>query len=387
MEGSVRRAGNRIRVTAQLIAAADGSNLWSERYDRQLDDVFEVQDEIARAIAGMLEAKLSQSGSEEARYVPNAAAYEALLKARHFNRQLSAEGLAQADAYHQQAIALDPRYADAHAGYAESLFTRVQQGMLPAHEGMPRMRAEARKALELDPSLVEAHALLAGVAALYEYDWEEAERQYRKAAAGQALSPSARSFCSLWVLRLMGRFDEALAQARLAAQGDPLNPVVQGTLAFALMATGRLDEAEEQFRHMLQLAPGYLVALGGTAVFFASQGQFQEAQAWLEKAYPLAPEAPFLVGSLAGAMARNGETARAEELAAQIRGGPAHRVNVGMLYYYLYSGDVERAAEYAERAIEERYTGLAIGLTSEFARPLRESVRWPKLAKMMNLPV
>ncbi len=158
IEGSVRRAGSRIRVTAQLIAAADGSNLWSERYDRQMDDVFAVQDEIAAAIAGMLEAKLASSALK--RVPSNVAAHEALLKARYFMYQHRAESMMQAETYFQQAIALDPAYATAHAAYAEYLFQRVQVGMVPAHEGMPRMRAEARKALELDRSLAEAHAML-----------------------------------------------------------------------------------------------------------------------------------------------------------------------------------------------------------------------------------
>jgi eukaryotic-like serine/threonine-protein kinase len=386
MAGSVRRAGNRIRVTAQLIAAADGSNMWSERYDREIEDVFGVQDEIASAIAGMLEARLSQSGTTAAKYVPNVAAHESLLKARHFNSLHSPGALEQAEAYYRQAIDQDPRHALAHAGYAEHLFTRVQQGMLPAHEGMPRMRAEARTALELDPSLGEAHALLAAVAALYEYDWEEAERQYAKAIAGKVLSPGSRAFCALWVLRLMGRFEEAHTQAKLAAQGDPLSPQVQITLAFSLIAVGRIEEAEAQFRHVLQLFPGFMPALTGTAILYANQGRFVEAQVYLEKAYPLAPMAPFLLGSLAGALSRNGDTARAGELAARIRSGPAHGVNVGMMYYYLYSGDVERAADFAERVIEERYTGLSIGLTSDIAKPLRESARWPKLARLMNLP-
>jgi serine/threonine-protein kinase len=384
MEGSVRRSGSRIRVTAQLIAAADGSNLWSERYDRQLDDVFEVQDEIAAAIAGMLAAKLS-TGSHK-RFAPDVAAHEALLKARYFMYQLRAGSLAQAEPYFQQAIALAPGYALAHAGYAEYLFQRVQQGMLPAHEGMPAMRAEARKALELDRSLAEAHVMLAGVAALYEYDWEEAARRYEQALAAPALAPWSRAFCATWVLRLMGRFEEAAEQARLAAQGDPLNPVLQSTLAFALMGAGRMTEAEAQFRYVLELAPGLMMALSGSAVLCQSLGRHAEAKEWMEKAYAVTPEAPYILGSFAGLLALNGETARAEELVSRIRGGPAHCVNVASLYYYLYTGDVERAADYAERAIGERYTGISIGLTSEMARPLRESGRWPKLAKMMNLP-
>lgn len=349
-----------------------------------MDDVFAVQDEIAAAIAGMLEAKLSSSALK--RVPSNVAAHEGLLKARYFMYQHRAESMTQAETYFQQAIALDPAYATAHAAYAEYLFHRVQVGMVPAHEGMPRMRAEARKALELDRSLAEAHAMLAGVAALYEYDWEEAQRRYEQALAAPALAPWSRAFCALWVLRLMGRFEEAVQQARLAVQDDPLNPQLHNTLAFALMGAGRLAEAQAQFQQVFELAPGFPPSMTGTALLLASQGRHAEAQAWMEKSFAVTPDAPYVLGSLAGLLLRNRETARSEELVSRIRGGPAHRVNVALLYYYLYLGDVERTADHVEQAITERYTGLAIGLMAEIARPLRESARWPKLARMMNLP-
>jgi eukaryotic-like serine/threonine-protein kinase len=388
MEGSVRRSGNRLRVTAQLITAADGSHLWSERYDREMADVFEIQDELSAAIAGMLQAKLTASGVAAAppRYVPKVEAHEALLKARHLQFQHTPQALARAGEYFEQAIALDAGYALAHASYAEYLFTLVQQGMWRAQELMPRVRAEARKALELDASLGEAHVMLAGVAALYEYDWEESARRYAQAMAGGPLSATSRAYCAMWVLRLPGRFEESLQQARLAAQEDPLSPFVQSVLAFSLMGVGQTAEARAQFRNTLELAPSFMIAVSGLTLFFACQGKYREALGWAEKAYAGAPEAPFISGALAGLLARSGDTARAEKLLAEIRSGPAPRASVALMYYALYTGDVDGAADWAERVIEDRYPGLAIGLTSEIARPLRESARWGKLAAMMNLP-
>jgi serine/threonine-protein kinase len=180
LEGSVRRSGNRIRVTAQLITAADGSHLWSERYDRELAEVFAVQDEISAAIAEALHAKLSPQAMDLAK------------------------------TFYEEAIALDPQYALALAGYADHFYGRAFTGMLPAHEAMPVVRAMAQRALELDPSLPEAHASLGMVAAAYDYNWKEATRQFTLATAGGAVSPWVRMAYGVVCLLPSGRKKEAV---------------------------------------------------------------------------------------------------------------------------------------------------------------------------------
>ncbi len=178
LEGSVRRSGNRIRVTAQLITAADGSHLWSERYDREMADVFAVQDEISAAIAGALHTKFSPQPAAKPRYTPKLPAYEALLKAWHFHWKVTPESMAQAKTFFEEAIALDPQYALAQSCYADSLIGHAVTGVTPAHAVMPVVRALAQRALELDPSLPEAHATLCMIAAAYDYDWKEAARRF-----------------------------------------------------------------------------------------------------------------------------------------------------------------------------------------------------------------
>src|SRR5580658_2090324 len=168
LEGSVRRSGNRIRVTAQLIHAADGTHMWSERYDRELTDIFAIQDEISAAIAEALRVKLSPQVAAKPRYTPKLPAYEAYLKARHYHWKVTAESMARADEFYEQAIALDPQYALAYAFYADYLFGRGVLGMTPMREAAPAVRAVAQKALELDSSLPEAHAVLCTFAAAYD---------------------------------------------------------------------------------------------------------------------------------------------------------------------------------------------------------------------------
>jgi TolB-like protein len=207
LEGSVRRSGNRIRVTAQLITADDGSHLWSERFDRELADVFEMQDEISALIAGTLHEKLTPESAPSRRHVPTLAAHEALLRAWYYTWKLTRESVAQAKQFFEQDIALDPQFALAHSAYAEHLFFLANVGAAPAHKLMSAMRGEARKALELDPSLAEAHAALALVAATYDHDWKEAEWRYTRGMVDGSVSPWTRTLCATCYLLPAGRVE------------------------------------------------------------------------------------------------------------------------------------------------------------------------------------
>ena len=174
LEGSVRRAGSRLRITAQLIHAADGTHLWSQRYDREMPDVFAVQDEIAAAIVEALQVKLTGKPAAARQHEPNLSAYEAFLKARHQLYKPSPETFARAEEYFKQAIALDPQWADPHSALGQNYFLLGMLGLRPLSEMVPFVRAEARKALELVPSDPVAHAVLGAIAASHDYDWKEA---------------------------------------------------------------------------------------------------------------------------------------------------------------------------------------------------------------------
>jgi len=243
LEGSVRRSGNRIRVTAQLITAADGSHLWSERYDREMADVFAVQDEISAAISEALKVKLSPQAAARPRYTPKLPAYEALLKAKHFHWKVTAESMEQAKVFYEQAIALDPQYALAQATYADYLFGRTTLGISRLREVAPVARALALRALELDPSLPEAHSTLGLLAAHFDFNWKESEAECALATASDAASPHCH-FVSGLCLLAAGRRAEAAAQMEQALQGDPLQLTIRVFMAATLGAVGRYVEAE-----------------------------------------------------------------------------------------------------------------------------------------------
>ena len=178
LEGSVRRAGARIRVTTQLIAAVDGGQVWSERYDRELTDIFAVQDEISSAISGALRLKLSVQDATPQRYMPKLPAYDAFLKAKHHLAKVTPESLELAKQCYESAVALDPAFALAHVGLGSYWQTVTIFGGCPPHEGVPAARAAIQRSMQIDPSLPEAHALSGYLAAFFDLDWDAAERHF-----------------------------------------------------------------------------------------------------------------------------------------------------------------------------------------------------------------
>jgi serine/threonine-protein kinase len=382
LEGSVRRAGNRLRVTAQLIHAADGTHLWSQRYDRDLTDVFAVQDEIAVAIVGALQVKLTGKPATGRTHEPNLPAYEAFLKGKQQHSKQSPEAFARAEEYFKQAIVLDPQWADPHSALGGLYFTLGFYILRPASEMVPLVRVEARKALELLPSEPTAHALLGQLAASHDYDWKEAEDQFKLARASGALTPGGHNEYANYYLLPLGRFEEALQERAKAIAQDPLNPAWRGLQALTLLWSEMYQPAIAEARKALELddpsyLPHYVIAL---CYFF--QGKLAEARESAEEAFRRAPWHPGAIGFLAGLLVRVGEKERAEKLLATLQ----ETTPTGMIMYHLVRSEIDAAIDYYERDIELRNLRAPLYAAAGLFKPLRASPRWPKLAKMMNLP-
>jgi TolB-like protein len=234
LQGSVRRAGSRLRVTAQLIDAADGDHLWAERFDREMTEVFAVQDEISEAIASALKITLTGQPSSARPYEPNLAAYEAFLKGRHHYYKFSPEAFTRAEHEFTHAIALDPQWAEPHAALGDVYFALGFYGWRPLDDMVQMARAEAGKAVDILPSHPMAHAVLAAIAALREYDWREAEAQFSAATASGSLDPNGRMLCAMFYLLAAGRFDEAAREMSVAITHDPLNAFWRARQAWIL---------------------------------------------------------------------------------------------------------------------------------------------------------
>jgi serine/threonine-protein kinase len=346
-------------------------------------DVFAMQDEIAAAIAAALQVKLADRSGAPERHVPKLPAYEAYLKARHHLWRVSPEAISSATEFYRQAIALDPEFALAYVAFADCWFGYSYSGIQPAHVTMPQAREWARKALAIDPSLQEAHDLLCFVATVYDYDWEEAGRQFRPATPEDSASRFFRALYAGPYLQLVGRREEALEELRRAVDLDPLHPVQRVVLSMILVQNGKLEEAAVELRRILDLDPTFFWAYEVWANIHALRSEWIEALACAEKAHSLAPWRPQTTGVLSGMLARTGDTTRAEELLRMLGDGKAYGAPLGLAAYSYYAGDLDQCANWVEKAIEQRHPAV---LASELLVLWRSTPRWPALARMMNLP-
>jgi eukaryotic-like serine/threonine-protein kinase len=381
LEGSVRRSGSRLRVTAQLINAQDGYHLWSQRYDRDMADLFDLQDEIAQSIASALRVKLART---PAPYKPSLPAYEALLKARYCFGTFRPDLLAHAKECYEQAIALDPKFAQAHCEYGNYFWGLALAGVLPANQALPMIRSLAEKALELDPALPDGHAMSGIVAVYLEYDWREAERRFRLAMARDPVSVNVRLYYT-WYLQLVGRPAEAVQQINLGLQADPLNLTLRQNRAVFLAGAWRDEEAAEGFREVLELNPSMVLAQLALAALHASRGELGHALALCEKAYAVAP-LPSGIGLLAGLLKRTGDMQRAEQLLQKFQPADAFGVPRGLAIYHWVLQEFEAEADWLEKAIDQHDPYGALFLRLWYGRELRSTTRWAGLIRKLNLP-
>jgi TolB-like protein/Flp pilus assembly protein TadD len=385
LEGSVRRAGSRVRIVAQLIAAADGSHLWSERYDREMTDIFAIQDEIAQAIASALQVQFS----EVRPYTPQLPAYEAYLKGRHCLAAFTRESLASGRQFFERAIALDPRFAEAHSGLAVAIVASVFPGILPAHDAIPLARAAAQQALELDPESQEAHGALGVIAAIYELDWKEAARRFEMAMTREPVPNSVCRYCTMYLL-LVGRVEEAREQCIRGLKDDPLNFMGRFHYAAALLGAGSDDAADAELHELCALSPNLYQSFYLLALSQALRGLHDEARATAESAYHLAPWNTGTTGLFAGALMRAGERGRAEALLESLLPGERYGTPLGLLVYSVMRSEFEQAAAWAWKVLEQRDPRLIFNialLRSPSHCLLRSSDSWASLATRLDIPL
>jgi serine/threonine protein kinase/tetratricopeptide (TPR) repeat protein len=383
LEGSVRRAGNRIRVTAQLVKVRDGFHLWSERYDRELTDIFAIQDEITHAIAAALQTKLSPETAPVRRYVPALRAYEAYLKARDlWFSGARPELLPRFKELLERAIELDPKFGLAHSFLGIYYTMQANLSLKLAREVVPLALAAEQAALRVDPSLAEAHAILAVCIGGYEYDWARAEQHWRLAMAREPASRDVRFWYGNHHLLPVGRTAEALDAMEWGLQGDPLNLMYRWLLARGLRLAGRLDDAEAELRAVLEIDENYPHALAMRGSICAQQGRFEEALTVTRKANNAMPWSNPVIGQLAALLVRTGAASQADAWIEKLGPGTAPGAASGLVIFHALCGDLERAAQWAELAIEQREMPFVQNL-GPFLQP---TPWWPALAKRMNLP-
>ena len=360
LEGSVRKAGDRLRITAQLINASDGYHLWSERFDRKLDDVFEVQDEIARTIAEKLKVRLTGGGQAPLvkPSTESTEAYELYLQGRHYWSQRGL-GLPKALKCFEAALHKDPDFALAHAGMADVYTLLGFYGFIRPHDVMPQAKASALRALAIDPNLAEAHNALAFVHLSYDWDLAAARREFERAIALKPTYVPARYWYAS-VLVAYNEMDQAIAVDTEAVRIEPLSIFANAHLGWMLLTANRPAEAAERLSHTIELDPNSLMGHWLLGQAYVWMGRNDDGIATLERAIALSGNGTWFIATLASALAHIGRADEARaHLAVLLKRSETEYVRsflIGQVFSRL--GNHEAAFQWLERAREERDAAL-----------------------------
>ena len=384
LEGSVRRAGNRLRASAQLIRVSDDSHLWSETYDRQIEDIFAVQDDITSRIVETITRTLPVghlSGPQQVRQPRSLEAYNRCLLGRYHWNKRDRANLRQALDLFEQAAQIDPAYAPAHSGIADACGLLASYAHAPPTEMYPRAAAAATQAIALDDSLAEGHASLGFAKYNWEWDWEGAERELRRAIALNPNYATAHQWLAMFLAGL-GRADEALPIARRAIDLDPLSVNPHMTLGVALLFAGRMDDALRQFRRVIAMQPGFVFGSVWLCAAHAMMGQGEESLAVAERMMLATGEAQIARAGLAAAYGVTGRIAEARQIQADLGGAPGRPLFQHAMIYAII-GDDATAFDWLERALVARTDMYTLRVHPAFAR-MRAQPRFVRLLEQVG---
>ncbi len=388
LEGTVRKSADQLRITAQLTSTDDGRLLWSQRYDRSLEDVFALQDEIARTIVTTLRATLfaELAAPRLKRYTDNVEAYRLYLKGRYEWNKRTTEGVVEAIAYFERAIAADPRYALAYTGLSDSYALQLDYRSVPVAEGFAHAKSYARRALELDDTLAEAHASLAWALFINDWDWDGASKEFRRAIELDPRYASARQWHA-FLLASRGRLDDAVIEAHTALELDPASVSIRRTLGWVYFYARRYEQA---FHHLSRAIPMNPVAdetLRILGLTLALQGNLPEAERALREGLALHGAGTYTAASLGYVLARSGRKAEAEAVLADLtaRAERDYVSPVAFATLHLGLGNWDTALDWTERSHAERRGWGAYLRVNPLLDPLRGMPRFEALIRKMRL--
>jgi len=387
VEGSVQRSEKRVRISAQLIRAATDQHLWADSYERDLQDILGLQNEVANAITQQVEGRLSQK-HEAGRESPsplNPGAYEAYLKGRFFWNKRDRASLEKSLGYFKEAIAKDPNYALAYAGLADVYVVLGPDWAMAPQDTNEKAKAAAQKALELDDSLAEAHTSLASI---YhnEWNWQEAERQFKRAIELNPNYATAHHWYSIY-LATAGRFDETVKEAEKAAELDPLSLIISASLGNRLNEARRYEDAANQCHKTLDMDPNFGLAYLCLGISSVNEGHFQEGITELQKATELLPGNPYSLGQLGIAYALSGDHARARKILSKLK-------NPSQPYLPAYSiamvsaglANKEQTILWLEKGYEKRNDDMVYLKIEPVFDPFHSDPRFQDLIRRIGFP-
>jgi eukaryotic-like serine/threonine-protein kinase len=390
LEGTVRRAGAQLRVTAQLTSTDDGRLLWSQRYDRRLDDVFAIQDELARTIVDTLRAgslaDLAPPRPPARRHTTNVRAYGLYLKGRYEWNRRTHQGVVDGIRYFEEAIAEDPTYALAYTGLADCYALHVDYRSVPVREGFERAKGFARRAIALDDSLAEAHTSLGWCLFIYDWDWEEAAREFRRAIQLDPHYATAHQWHA-FLLTVRAAHGEALVEGHTAVELDPGSVSARRSLGSAYMYARRWDQAQYHLERSIAMNPNAEESYRVLGLVLALAGEHAEAERVLREAAEMPGAGTYTHATLGFALARAGRPDEARAVLAQLEAHAAEGYVSPVAFATVLCGlgEVEGALDWTERAHDQRRGWLAYVKVSPVMDPMRGHPRFEDLVRRMRL--
>jgi TolB-like protein/Tfp pilus assembly protein PilF len=390
VEGSVQRQGDRVRITARLVDGSTGTLRWTDTYERPLGDIFALQGEMATAMATEVGASLTGETTRRlvARQTTSNEAQDAYLRGRYLLYTFSRARLPEARGWFERAVALDSSYAVAYASLSRAYAMMLDFDMGPARELQPFATAAAARAIELNPDLAETNLAFAFVKYHYEHDWEAADAAYQRALsfaphASIVLSPYSRFLCAA------GRLDEGLEHARAGVDADPLSAEMLSTLAVVHLYRREFNEALDHYQRAVGLAPSFGPAHFGMARVYSAQGDYQKAIDLIRHAMTLSGENATYLAEMARNQVLGGWQDAANQtlgrLLLQERQGGRDVSYEGIGYVYAAQGDLDRAFEWLNRALENYFARLLFVKVDPRADPLRSDRRYAALVQRIGL--
>jgi serine/threonine-protein kinase len=386
LRGSIRRTEDRVRVTAQLIDAESGAYLWSEAYDRQLENVVAIQEEMARAIVDTLQLSLAPRAGGLSRTASNLECHTFCLQGRFHGNKRTPEGLRQSTLCFEQAVAADESCSDAHTGLADAYSLMADYGLADANDVIPKARVAAEKALRLDPQSSGAHASLAFIRSMYEWDWVGADALYLRAIALNPGYLRAHHWYGTDFLSITGRFEEAKHEAQLARHLDPLSPIILEGQAYVHLLAHELDKALSFYQELAELDPVFYKAYSGMGRVLNLLGRNDEALSKLERARELAGDVPTILSATGQVLAASGFVWEARAMLDHLHA--MHRTqwipSVCFAIVHMGLGDHKAALTYLETACDKRERGVSGFKVHPLYDPLRSEPRFQRMLERIG---
>ena len=385
LEGSIQRSSGRVRVSAQLINVRDGFHLWSQHYDRELGDVFAIEDEISHAIAGALEVRLAPS--RIVRPTPNQEAYNCWLKGRYYQQYETLEAFAKCRTYLKRAIALDPLFPQPYLGLAELARAAAEVGIIGPREALTEGWAAIQKAFDLDDSLGEAHALSGAYRAWMDFDWSGACADFERALALTPASADAHRFRATHYLVPCGRLREAEEEMQEAVVSDPVSPLAYIELGKVLLWARQFDRAQATMEAALELRPGYWLAAWYRGVAFYFQGRIEEALAIWQSVQKKIGVTPVGIGCIGMGLGQLGRYTEARAALADLDAAErqCYVPQFSRAQIHMGLGETNAAFEWLDRAVEERDVHILDLPCKPIWDGLRSDPRFTALLRKMRL--